>query len=120
MDAEAVVNSLMAAVEVGDIDGALELMAEDAEYDNVPFSKAIGHKQIRSVLAMFVGPNHPATFEIRRQVVAGSVVVNERVDHLSVGGKEIVAPVAGFFEVTDGKVTLWRDYFDMGQHQHAQ
>ena len=29
-------------------------------------------------------------------------------------GKEISIPVAGVFEVNDGKITFWRDYFDNG------
>ena len=29
--------------------------------------------------------------------------------------RTIALPVAGFFEVHDGKITAWRDYFDMGQ-----
>ncbi len=28
-------------------------------------------------------------------------------------GKKVELPVAGVFEVKDGKITAWRDYFDM-------
>ena len=28
--------------------------------------------------------------------------------------EEIAIPVAGVFEVNDGKITFWRDYFDNG------
>ena len=30
-----------------------------------------------------------------------------------VGGKKIELPVMGVFEITDGKIAAWRDYFDM-------
>jgi limonene-1,2-epoxide hydrolase len=30
-------------------------------------------------------------------------------------GKEISLPVMGTFEVVDGKIAAWRDYFDMNQ-----
>ena len=47
----------------------------------------------------------------------GNVVFTERVDHLTVAGKEVALPVAGVFEVRDGKIAAWRDYFDMGSYQ---
>ena len=30
-------------------------------------------------------------------------------------GKEIALPVMGTFDVVDGKIAAWRDYFDMNQ-----
>src|SRR5581483_12118496 len=50
MNAEGVVAGFIAALERGDIDGAMGFMAPDCEYDNVPMSKAVGHEQIRGVL----------------------------------------------------------------------
>ena len=49
---------------------------------------------------------------MRRQTVTGNVVMNERIDRLVIKGKQIALPVAGVFEVTDDKITFWRDYFD--------
>jgi limonene-1,2-epoxide hydrolase len=113
--AEELVDNFIRTVTKGDIDGALEYMAEDCEYDNVPMSKAIGHQQIRDTLAMFVSADNPAEFKIVRQVATGNLVMNERVDSLKMGGKEISIPVVGVWEVKDDKIVLWRDYFDMGQ-----
>ena len=45
----------------------------------------------------------------------GGVVMNERTDHLEMGGKTIALPVVGVFEIVDGKIKAWRDYFDMAQ-----
>jgi limonene-1,2-epoxide hydrolase len=115
VSAEQVVSDFIAAIEKGDVDGALAHMAADAEYENVPMSKAVGHDEIRNVLAMFVGPDNPGHFEILRQVAGGKVVMNERVDHLQMNGKAIEVRVAGIWEVEGDKITLWRDYFDMGQ-----
>jgi limonene-1,2-epoxide hydrolase len=90
-------------------------MATDAEYDNVPMSKAIGHDEIRATLAMFVGPDNPGQFEILRQAATGNIVMNERIDRLQMNGKAIEVQVAGVWQVDGDKITLWRDYFDMGQ-----
>ena len=40
-------------------------------------------------------------------------MLTERVDKFSLGGKNVELPVMGVFELTDGKISAWRDYFDM-------
>jgi len=115
MNAEGLVAEFIAAVERGNIDAALGYLAPDCEYDNVPMSKAIGHEQIRATLSMFVGPDNPAEFKVLRQAATGNIVMNERVDRLKIGGKDVEVPVVGVWEVSGDKITLWRDYFDMGQ-----
>jgi limonene-1,2-epoxide hydrolase len=125
---EVAVASFIAALERGDPDGALTLMAPDCEYDNVPIGKAIGHHAIREMFALFVAPGDEVAvsagidvrmvrFEIVRQVAQGHMLFNERIDHLLVGGKPVAMAVVGVWETDPetGKITLWRDYFDMGQ-----
>jgi limonene-1,2-epoxide hydrolase len=50
---------------------------------------------------------------VHRQVASDTTVLNERTDRFGVKGKWSGVDVAGVFEVRDGKITLWRDYFDM-------
>ena len=45
----------------------------------------------------------------------GPVVMTERVDVFKLADKSFELPVMGVFEVSDGKITAWRDYFDMNQ-----
>ena len=40
-------------------------------------------------------------------------MLNERTDALVFGPLRIQFWVCGVFEVRDGRITLWRDYFDM-------
>ena len=51
------------------------------------------------------------------------VVMNERTDRFLIerDGEEkwAEAPVAGIFEIRDGKIAAWRDYFDMGMFTKA-
>ena len=114
MTAEELVNGFIAAIEGGDLDAALGYLSAGCEYDNVPMSKVIGHDAIRETLTMFVGPDKKTDFEVVRQAATGNVVINERIDRIEVFGKRVEIPVAGVFEVADGKITLWRDYFDLG------
>ena len=43
------------------------------------------------------------------------MVLTERVDTFTIGGAVAPLPVMGTFEIRDGKICAWRDYFDMAQ-----
>jgi limonene-1,2-epoxide hydrolase len=43
------------------------------------------------------------------------MVLNERVDRFFWPERTIELPVMGTFEVSDGVITAWRDYFDLNQ-----
>jgi limonene-1,2-epoxide hydrolase len=53
--------------------------------------------------------------ETTHLAVRDDVVLTERIDTFTVGGKEAALPVMGTFEIRDGKIAKWRDYFDMAQ-----
>ena len=56
-----------------------------------------------------------AAFEVKFHRVAadGSAVLTERTDALIFGPLRVQFWVCGVFEVHDGRITLWRDYFDV-------
>jgi limonene-1,2-epoxide hydrolase len=54
---------------------------------------------------------------VHRQVASGSTVMNERTDRFLVGDRWIEIPIAAVFEVQDGRVRLWRDYFDLDTYR---
>jgi limonene-1,2-epoxide hydrolase len=68
---------------------------------------------VREVLGPFFAPIHENQFLILRQAAAGPVVFLERLDRhrLDHGWREL--PVNSVFEVHDGLITVWRDYFDL-------
>ena len=90
--------------------------SEDAVYHNIPIDPVRGPAAIRAMLESFMGPASHAEFEIKGIAAHGSLVLTERVDRFVVNGKPIALPVMGAFEVrADGKITAWRDYFDLAQ-----
>ena len=113
MSAEEIVNEFVARIVRMDLDGACELVSDDVEYDNVPMGKVYGPDGIKSILGQMVGMLDEVDWVIHRQIASGSMVLNERTDRFGRDGKWIELPVAGVFEVRDGRITLWRDYFDM-------
>ena len=51
---------------------------------------------------------------MHRQVSAGDTVMNERTDALHrKDGVTVELPVMGVFEIVDGHIAAWRDYFDL-------
>jgi limonene-1,2-epoxide hydrolase len=113
MTPEETVDEFIRRVVAVDLDGAAELVSDDLEYDNVPIGKVSGPDGLKSFLSAMVTGIDEVVFEIHRQTVAGSTVMNERTDRFRLGENWIDLPVAGVFEVgADGKIVLWRDYFD--------
>ena len=114
MDAEQVVNQFIEAIGRKDQAAAMALVADDCYYDNVPVGDMTGKDKMAEFLGPMFASKGPVVFEIHRQTTTGNIVMNERTDRFVMKGKEIAIPVAGVFEVNDGKITFWRDYFDNG------
>lgn len=108
-----IVEAFLAAFEGMDFDTALTLLADDVEYTNIPMGTVRGHAGVREVLGPFFAPIHENEFIVHRRAADGPVVFLERLDRhrLDHGWREL--PVNSVFEVHDGKVTVWRDYFDL-------
>jgi limonene-1,2-epoxide hydrolase len=100
-----------------DVDRIMGYFADDAVYHNMPVEPLRGREAIRQGISGFVTRMESGGWEVLHQAVAGDVVLNERIDRFKAGDREIALPVAGVFRVRDGKITEWRDYFDMGAWQ---
>ena len=109
-----VVEAFLDAFVAMDFDTALTFLADDVEYTNIPLGTVHGHSGVREVLEPFFAPIHENEFLISRRASTGPVVFLERLDRhrLDHGWREL--PVNSVFEVYDGKITVWRDYFDLG------
>ena len=92
----------------------LDFFTEDAVYHNMPMPPAQGKAAIKTVLDMFLKPAQSVEFIVLK-IAEGDdgAVLTERLDRFALGGKNIELPVMGVFELTDGKIDAWRDYFDM-------
>jgi limonene-1,2-epoxide hydrolase len=113
-EAEKVVTEFCNAWPRKNIDELLAFFAEDAVYHNIPVEPARGKAAIRAVINSFLPAAKSIEFKVLKSAAAGNFVMNERVDVFDLGGgKKISLPVAGVFEVSGGKISAWRDYFDM-------
>ncbi|MEH6569095.1 MAG: limonene-1,2-epoxide hydrolase family protein [Halioglobus sp.] len=99
-----------------DLDAIMDYFTEDAIYTNIPMGPPnVGKAAIRAFIEGFIGSAESIEFIVHHQVEGtDGVVMNERTDKLTMGGKVIELPVMGVYEFVDGKISAWRDYFDMG------
>jgi limonene-1,2-epoxide hydrolase len=114
---EEVVRAFVAAIERKDIDAALALVAADVVYDNVPIGAVTGPDGIRGALSRLLGTAEQIEWVTRHQVRTGDVVMNERLDRFQLDGRWVEVPVAGLFVLRDGRIALWRDYFDLATYR---
>ena len=102
--------------------GAAELAAfftEDAVYHNIPQDPVTGRENIATTIASVLRPGPPGIESIDFRLVNiaanGPVVLTERVDVFTLAGRSFELPVMGTFEISDGKISAWRDFFDLNQ-----
>lgn len=85
-------------------------------YENVGLSKTTGVEQAMAVVEQFETGFGACAIRVDTLSIcaAGNKVLTERIDHLVDASGKVLAsiPLMGMFEVEEGKVTAWRDYFD--------
>ena len=106
------VENFLTALQHQDIDAAGAVLDDNIVYQNVGFPTIRG--RVRAI-KLFRSMEGRAGFEVKthRIAVNGSTVLTERTDALVFGRLRLQFWVCGVFEVNGGRITLWRDYFDM-------
>jgi limonene-1,2-epoxide hydrolase len=110
-----VVTKFCAAWERVDIDELMNFFTDDAVYHNIPIAPVDGKEAIRTTITGFTGGVDKIEFVVKHIAATGNVVLTERDDIFTSPGRIISLPVMGTFEVVDGKIAAWRDYFDLNQ-----
>ena len=99
----------------GDLDALMVYFADDAIYHNIPVDPVKGKDTIRATIEGFTAGVDKIEFRVHHIVAEGPVVLTERTDVFTTPDRTIELPVMGTFEVADGKIVAWRDYFDLNQ-----
>ncbi len=108
-----IVRQFFKHMERGDYESAMGLIAEHCDYINPPPLGAVrGPTAVRGVLEPFFAPTLENELKVLREGSDGPVVFVERFDRHRLADKWVELPVTGVFEVRDGQITYWRDYFD--------
>lgn len=103
-----------------DMAAILAMMTPDCVYHNIPWPAVVGIADIRASLEVFVGS--AARIDWRMLNIAetdSGIVLTERLDRFLIQENWIEMPVMGTFELRNGLISHWRDYFDSAQFEKA-
>jgi limonene-1,2-epoxide hydrolase len=109
-----VVRELCAAIDQRDLARVEELLDEKVVYHNIGSEPAVGREASLAAVKFQFDMFDPIAFRIRNLAEDGNTVLTERVDEVTANGVMAPVPVMGTFEVKNGRIVHWRDYFDMG------
>lgn len=92
---------------------------EDGVYHNMPATPVEGRDAIEKFIRGFAGSWTQTEWDILNLAESGDVVFVERLDRTQAGDKSVDLPCTGVFTLRDGKIAVWRDYFDLGTYARA-
>ena len=116
MDNEKVIRDFIAAWSRLDAEELSSYFSEDGVYHNMPGGPVAGRENVKQMIAAFIGSWTETEWDILHLISSGDVVFAERLDRTKAGDKSVDLPCAGVFEMEDGKIKVWRDYFDLGTY----
>lgn len=107
------VEVFLSALQNQDLDTAAAQLDDNLVYENVGYPTIRGRARAIKLFRGLQRPNLGFEAKIHRIAVNGASVLTERTDVLVIGPVRMQFWVCGVFEVQNGRITLWRDYFDM-------
>jgi len=112
------VREFIAAWEQRDSDFIIGCLTEDAVYHAMPLEPIVGKEAIAAWVRKFEAIP-PGSLEVHHQVAAANLVMNERTDRILMNGHPVTLPIVGIFEIHDGRIRAWREYFDLTPAKEA-
>ena len=116
---EEIIRNFIAAWSRLNTEELVAYFCEDGIYHNMPADPVAGHEALTGFIGAFLAGWDKTDWEIINLLVDGDVIVVERMDRTIAGGKSVDLPCCGVFEMRNGKIAVWRDYFDMTTYINA-
>ncbi|MBB35809.1 MAG: limonene-1,2-epoxide hydrolase [Hirschia sp.] len=109
-----IVEAFLRTLESRDLDKLGELVTEDIIYSNPPSPAHLGRQAMTEFLSFNYKRMDGSSCTIHHwaENETGTVVMNERTEYMHFGDKKAGATFMGIFEIRDGKICAWRDYWD--------
>lgn len=92
---------------------------EDGCYHNMPLQPVKGRAQVQGFIEQFIASWTETQWDILTLVESGDTVVAERLDRTKTRAGDVDLPCVGVFEMENGRIKMWRDYFDLGTYTKA-
>ena len=116
---ERIIPDLMAAWSMLDANELVEYFTEDGFYYNMPAEPVSGHDNLLEFIGGFIANWSKTDWDIINLLADDDIVMVERLDRTRMGENGVDLPCFGIFEMEHGKISVWRDYFDMGTYIKA-
>ncbi|HXO82415.1 MAG TPA: nuclear transport factor 2 family protein [Mycobacterium sp.] len=112
--AERVIRKFLETWPRADIDEMMAFFSDDAIYTDGPRGTSRGVEAIKAEMLSTLEMVPSTTANVKNLVASGGLVMVERVDVFDMAGKTFDVEMTGVFEVNDdGRISRWRDYYDM-------
>ena len=115
-DNEKTIRECVAAWSRLDTEELVGYFAEDGIYHNMPAEPVAGHDALKQFIGGFIKPWTKTQWDILNITASGDMVFVERLDRTALGDIRVDLPCCGVFELEEGKIKVWRDYFDMATY----
>lgn len=109
---QSVVEQFLRALEQKDHDTIAALLAPDLLYTNVSLPSLRGGQRVAKLFKLLLNEQMGFAVQTHQIAVDGDMVLTERTDLITAGPLHMAFWVCGTFQVRDGQIVLWRDYFD--------
>jgi limonene-1,2-epoxide hydrolase len=97
---------------VTDTDAAVALLAVDVTYENSWLPTLHGRERVRKLFQALLRIGTHVEMHVHAISAAGPSVLTERTDVLQWGRLRIQFWICGRFDVHDGQIVVWREYYD--------
>lgn len=118
-DNVAVIREFITAWSSLDADRLAEFFTEDGTYHNIPTQPVAGKENVRNFIRGFLSTWTETRWDVVQILGEGDLVFAERLDRTKTTQGNVDLPCVGVFEMQNGKIRVWRDYFDLGTFMKA-
>jgi limonene-1,2-epoxide hydrolase len=116
---EQIVRDFIASWSRLNADEIVSFFTADGVYHNMMAKPVAGHDALRRFIGGFIKDWTKTDWDVLNIACRGDIVMVERLDRTRVGDKRVDLPCCGVFEMQDGKIKAWRDYFDLATYTRA-
>jgi len=115
-DNKEIIHQFFDALDRLDLDAITAFFTEDGIYHDlpVPTDPTVGHEGIRKKLGLVANAVDRLEIQLASVIAEGDTVMSERVEiwHFPTGETPRL-PVMSTFDMKDGKIVAWREYWDL-------
>ena len=97
-----------------DLSSLMDYFTDDIVWQDIPDHTRVGKQECIDTTVPFFEMCDEVEFDVKNILAGDRIVMTERVDTMVMkDGRRASTPIMGVFEIENGKIKVWRDYFDL-------